>query len=123
MLFSAWRSMHVIAAGVLLAGSAQAQIAAPPGVAFGTGASLLAICQSGNRADQTFCDGYIVAIYEVMNNGDRVQGWSACPPSTTSRPQVRDAVVGWRSRNPQHRAHAEFSVVAWGISELFPCRR
>jgi hypothetical protein len=86
---------------------------------FRDGNGLLQDCSQGNIA---FCYGYIDAITDVLQS-EPVNGKVSCVPFDATMNQLKDVVVQFLLLNPSVRHAGAQSLVAYAISEAFPCRR
>jgi hypothetical protein len=89
-----------------------------------TGNRLLDDCQKPNdEISGPFCGGYIAAIADVLSNkNNSVNGARACLSGGVTIGQLRDIVVQWLQRHPQHRHNGAEGLVAAALMEAFPCR-
>jgi hypothetical protein len=120
----AWREanvMRIVGAAVLaagLSGAAEAQMKP-----FIDGNMLLERCrQTRGTYDFGYCNGYVTGIADLLANTNPVNGFRACIPPTAMLGQLRDTVVTWLDRHPQHRHNPADILVPTALSEAFPCR-
>jgi Ssp1 endopeptidase immunity protein Rap1a len=79
-----------------------------------------------NRCTQSdlgaaYCIGFTTAISDALD-GNTVNGYDACPPSTATGGQVRDIVLKYLRENPASRHESASSLAAHALHEAFPCR-
>lgn len=70
----------------------------------------------------TDCLGYVSGVADVMSGRNAINGVQACIPRGTSRNQLKDVVVDWLRRHPEHRHHNAGGLVAAALAEAYPCR-
>lgn len=70
---------------------------------------------------QGFCHGYIIAVADVMDDGQVMFGFKVCTPEGVKAPQLIDVVKRWLANNPQDRHYAADSLIAGALDEAFPC--
>jgi hypothetical protein len=88
--------------------------------AFQDGNDLLKECTQQNHI--IFCLGYTDAVADALN-GNSVNGYEACVPTTVTAGQLKDIVVQYLLLNPAKRHFLAVGLVADAISKAFPCRR
>ncbi len=107
-----------IAAAVLLA-------TATPTQAAQTGADLKAVCESESEAYQGVCNGYIIAIADILTqfslDGGLFLGWRACMPKI-SVTEAQGVVLDFLNAHPETLDRAGFSLVARALAEAYPCK-
>lgn len=81
-----------------------------------------ALLQDCIQEQHLFCLGYIVAISDVLMNGNSVNGYKACEPMDVTAGQLKDIVVQYLRLNPAERHLGASGLVADAISKAFPCR-
>jgi len=67
------------------------------------------------------CSGYIIAVADVMENGQVISGWKACTPNGVTSIQLVDVVKRWLANTPQYRHYSATSLVAQALEKAFPC--
>jgi hypothetical protein len=85
------------------------------------GNKLLAICSEGDGFDGGLCEGYVVAVFDVLSDGSAIGGWKACNPANLKSVHVKAIVVIWLRDHPESRHLSASSLVAAALSEAFPC--
>lgn len=87
---------------------------------FETGNQLHSDCSSELFYEKGICIGYIMAIADVLGSSP-LYGYSTCIPSGVTAGQMRDVVQRWLNENPKERHYNADSLVAWALSDAFPC--
>jgi len=86
---------------------------------FQDGNSLYEAC-SGDELDRTYCVGYITSVADIMET-DTLYVFKACSMDNVTGRQLLDVVTGWLAEHPRDRHHNATTLVAWALSETFPC--
>ena len=94
----------------------------PAGVSFLDGNKLHNYC-SYNKPNIMYgiCAGYTIGVTDSLSKGP-VSGFNACIPQGPVVEQLVDFVIKWLGDNPTNRHYSGEEVVAWALSEAFPCR-
>jgi len=87
---------------------------------FFTGNQLHEVCRSAAPYSEAICSGYVVGIADVMAS-DRLNGFTACLPTTVTVRQISDVVSTYLQQHPEMRHYSASSIVAYALSESFPC--
>ena len=87
---------------------------------FFTGNQFHEVCQSEASYSEAICSGYVVGIADIMAN-EPVYGFTACLPTNVTVRQVSDVVSTYMQQHPEMRHYAASSIVAYALSESFPC--
>ena len=91
------------------------------GANFETGNGLLALCDANDNYGMAMCRGYIIGISDALN-GNPVDEWKACiPVGGVIASQTQDIVIKWLRANPEKRHFAAPGLVAYALSQAFPC--
>jgi hypothetical protein len=85
---------------------------------FLTGNDLYSNCKDPNTYKSNTCLGYIAAISDIVQFFDS----NICMTEDMSLGQVRDVVVSWLTRKPQHRHDNASGLVFAALAEAFPCK-
>ena len=113
------RSRLLVAALICFCCSAMAQDQVNRG--FLNGNDLLARCTAvGYNAG--VCEGYVMAIADVISGGVSVLGERACIDMQVTGKQVRDVVVAALQHNPATGHLSARSLAPLAIADAFPCR-
>jgi hypothetical protein len=95
--------------------------ASPAGISFLDGNKLHSYCNYDNTNIMSgVCAGYIIGVADSLSKGP-VAGFNACIPQGPVVEQLRDLVAAWIKNNPTNRHYSGEAVVAWALSEAFPC--
>lgn len=86
---------------------------------FNNGNELHTRC-SENGFAEGYCFGYIAGISDVLSNA-AIGDFNACQPKDVTVQQVVDVVKKYLKENPQDRHFTANSLVAYALSEAFPC--
>jgi len=86
---------------------------------FQDGNSLYEAC-SGDELDKTYCVGYITSVADIMES-DTLYVFKACSLENVTGGQLLDVVTRWLAEHPKDRHHNGTILVAWALSEAFPC--
>ncbi len=90
---------------------------------FQSGNKLYQLCQSKNAFPDGFCLGYVVGIADALTGPKKgYRGRTFCVPVGSIQHQIEDAVKTWLGNNPDKRHINAPDLVAWALSEAFPCR-
>lgn len=81
------------------------------------GNKLYANCTSQAQVDWGDCIGYISGVFDANH------GVIICPPSNTTRGQVRDMVVVFMREYPQYRSETADRIVVSVLKAAWPCRQ
>ncbi len=93
------------------------------GAALVSGNHLYLTCgTSALAAEQALCVGYISAIADAMENGDRVGGFRACVPSAAQAGQLQGQLFQHLDTNLLYRHYNASTIVARFLAETFPCK-
>ena len=57
----------------------------------------------------------------VMEEGNTINGFQYCAPSSITQGQVADIVVLWLEQNPSLRHYSVATVVIAAMSQAYPC--
>lgn len=77
-----------------------------------------------NQTDDNFglCSGYVMGIADALARGAVIQGERACFPGSATVGQARDIVKRHLESYPELRHAVAAQIVAYALSEAFPCR-
>ncbi len=67
------------------------------------------------------CRGYIGAVVDILADGNTVNGYRACPPSTDRREDLVKAVKAWLDKHPEALPVKASQAVAEALAKSFPC--
>ena len=67
------------------------------------------------------CRGYIGAVADILEAGNRIEDYRACPPSNVNREQIVRSVKSWLDRHPDLLRLPAYHAVAEALSEHYPC--
>jgi hypothetical protein len=120
------------AGSVAAAAMAVSPEAAPP-PEFVTGNDIYAECTSKvtsptapSAVDHAFCGAYVVAIFDTLSEGNKINGWSApCPPrqgNGVTLQKMVDVVTRYLGAHPETRQFGAPGQVAHALAEAFPCK-
>lgn len=99
----------------LMAAPAQAGIAI-------NGTRLLAWCNSDTPEDTALCNGYIVAVGDVLNDQIIFEG-RACLPATTTVEELRTLVLLFLRANAAHLDKTSgANLAALAMAHAYPCK-
>ena len=120
--------MFGLLAAATLCGTAQAQRFSPI-----SGAKLVEICSSRDKASIEACTAYIdgvsdsVAFYQTIRPRDGSKGPALptdayiCVPTGTTGVQQREAVVAWAKKNPGDMNRQATGVVLRALRDTYRC--
>ncbi len=112
--------MHRFIAALLFALALMAT-PAQAGIAI-NGTRLLAWCNSNTPADTALCNGYILAVGDILNDQTVYQG-RACLPPTTNVDELRELVLLFLRANAQHLDKTSgANLVALAMMHAYPCK-
>ena len=120
-----WLPMAMIIVSVV--GPAQAP-AQGGSTYFQNGNKLYADCTSNNRYDQAYCLGYVVGVTDLAVNLSDAAELGARPPKVciplgVTQGQVKDVVIDYLRRDPEHRHHVTAVVqVEIAVVDAWPCK-
>jgi len=63
---------------------------------------------------------YIVGIADALE-GNVIDGWRACIPQSVTQGQAKDVALKWLRAHPEKRHFAAAGLVAYALSDAFPC--
>lgn len=91
---------------------------------FMDGNDLLEMCQSSNYTRKFMCMGYIEAIYDVIKDGNKINGFPVCIPKTTNITvgQIVDIAKMFLSNHPEIRHDDAPGLVSGALFDAFPCQ-
>lgn len=123
---------RLFTAGSVAAAAMVVSPEATPPPEFVTGNDIYAKCTSNvtfpaaKSADHAFCGAYVVAIFDTLSEGNKINGWSVpCPPqqgeSVTPQKMV-DVVTRYLGAHPETRQYGAPGQVAHALVEAFPCK-
>ena len=120
-----FRIVLVAVFAMLFASNSLAQkSAAQPEPIFQSGKKLYQICQNKEAFPDGFCLGYVVGIADALTGPSKgYRGRTFCIPVGSIQNQIEFAVKKWLESNPDKRHLNAPDLVAWALSEAFPCRR
>ena len=78
-------------------------------------------CTDDTNEGRSYCVGYSSAILDLMGSGNVLYGWKACISGNVTKDRIYDIVTQHLALNPQDIHNGAESLVAWGLSEAFPC--
>ena len=119
-----FRIVFVAVVAMLFANISFAQKpASVPEPIFQSGNKLYQICQSKDAFPDGFCLGYVIGIADALTGPSKgYRGRTFCIPVGSIQNQIEDAVKTWLGSNPDKRHINAPDLVAWALSEAFPCR-
>jgi hypothetical protein len=95
-------------------------IATPSHAAMMTAPDLLNACAGGGTAKAT-CDGYLMAITDIILRRESRGNAKVCVPQTVTIDQVRDAVLNTGQRPRARQAPNALRLVAVAMHVAWPC--
>ena len=124
---------RLFTAGSVVAAAMAVSPEAVPPPEFVTGNEIYAKCTSKvtsppakSAVDHAFCGAYVVAIFDTLSEGNKINGWSVpCPPqqgeSVTPQKMV-DVVTRYLGAHPETRQSGAPGQVAHALVEAFSCK-
>jgi hypothetical protein len=85
---------------------------------FITGNDLYSNCKDPNAYKSNTCLGYIAAVTDIIQFFDS----NICITEDVNLGQLKDIVVAWLTRKPQHRHDNASGLVFAALAEAFPCK-
>ena len=94
-----------------------------PGIGgtFDTAAMLQRMCTGEDTFANGVCVGYVVAVADVLAEGNAVNRFRSCFTEAVTRGQLADVVVTWLGQHPDDKRYAAAGIVAEALSKAFPC--
>src|SRR5262245_39091306 len=86
-----------------------------------TGNDLQDACTSRTQNERTWCTVYILAIADVLNDGNAINGYRACVDEGVSVQQTVDLVTKYLAEHPEQRDRTAPGIVAGAFREAFQC--
>ena len=95
----------------------------PAWAGFKTGNDLYNDCGNQRSSAWMGCYGYVVAIADAFQAGNKINGYSACLSPAVEAGQLIDVVVNYLRLKPADRHYDATGLVAHAMSDAFPCSR
>ena len=67
------------------------------------------------------CLSYVSAIAAVLDDGNEINGFSACFAVGTTAEELTKVSRKFLTKNPQLGHHSAASLVAWALQDAYPC--
>ena len=71
--------------------------------------------------DEKSCLSYVSAIAAVLDDGNNINGFSACFGVGTTARELTDVSRRFLAKNPPLGHHSAASLVAWALQDAYPC--
>ncbi len=94
------------------------------GQVYFTGNALHKFCRAETASyDGAVCTGYVAGMADaIVANSNELIGQRSCKPNGVALGQVVDIVKLWLEKRPQYRHLSSPGIIAWALSEAFPCK-
>jgi hypothetical protein len=113
-----WTKMKTLGFAALFAAILAAR---PAPASFLDGHSLLRLC-GGNSADKSACTGYIQGASDQWNLYRALTRTAQCGPETLTGGQLRDVVVVYLQKHPEHLIDSAAALVVEAMTASWKCK-